>query len=168
MPFRALIFDYEGVLTPSESLDATCPFPDALAALQAARRSSFRVGVLSNLAPVDLEEALAQAGLAHLVDVTATSPACTPPNHDPLAYLKLVHEFALTPNECLYLGRTLRAVEYVRGLGGQAWLVDRSRRRHALAAGVVSNLSALSMLLAPAQPLSQRAAWPDTRVYRFA
>ncbi|HMA37053.1 MAG TPA: HAD-IA family hydrolase [Chloroflexia bacterium] len=123
------------------------PFPDVRPALLTARAHGVRVGVLSNFSLASLDASLEAAGLADLVDVAAAAPVIGASKPAPAAYQYLLTRLGVGAAECLFFDDELPCVEGARALGLAAYLVQRRRQDHALAQGIVRDLSALPLLI---------------------
>jgi HAD superfamily hydrolase (TIGR01509 family) len=123
------------------------PYADARPALEVVAARGLRSGVLSNFALGRLDESLAQAGLADLVAVAAASSRIGASKPQPAAYLWIARALQVPPAACLLFDDELPGVEGARAVGMEAYLVDRRRAAHALAEGVVRDLTALPAIL---------------------
>ena len=123
------------------------PFADARPALTGAVAQGLRVGVLSNFSLGRLDESLARAGLADLVGVTASASRIGVGKPQAAAYLWIARALQVPSAACLLFDDELPCVEGARALGMEAYLVDRRRPTHALAEGVVRDLTALAEIL---------------------
>jgi len=123
------------------------PFPDARPALQLARDQGLRTGVLSNFALASLAESLTAVGLADLVDEACAATVIGASKPHPEAYLTATRALGVTPAQCLFFDDEPPCVQGAREIGMAAYLVDRQRSSHDLAAGVVCDLTAVPLLL---------------------
>lgn len=123
------------------------PFPDARPALQVARDHGLHTGVLSNFTLATIDESLAAAGLADLIDVAAAAPTIGYPKPQVESYLYVTNRLGVAPEECLFFDDEVPCVEGARRLGMQAYLVERQRTGHDVLQGIVCDLSALPLIL---------------------
>lgn len=133
-----------------QAFDYTCvvrPYPDARPALETARRHGLKTAVLSNFTLASIDASLAVSGLADVVDIAASSTIVGAAKPEPEAYLYITRRLQVSPEACLLFDDKLPCVQGARALNMQAYLVDRQRSQHALAEGVVCDLSALSTIL---------------------
>ena len=131
-------FDYTTCLTA---------FADAPPALDAARRAGLAVGVLSNFSLASLDASLRTTGLAPWIDAACAATVIGVAKPDPAAYRIAAARLGVAPQDCLFFDDEADCVEGARRVGMTAYLVDRRRTAHDLAAGVVADLSALRGLL---------------------
>jgi putative hydrolase of the HAD superfamily len=122
-------------------------FPEVRDCLLSARARGLAVGVLSNFPLVSLDASLVAAGIADAIDVARSAPMIGASKPQAAAYLALTAELRVAPEDCLFFDDEQEHVEGARALGIQAYLVDRTRAEHALAEGVVRDLSVLPALL---------------------
>jgi putative hydrolase of the HAD superfamily len=122
-------------------------FPDVRPALEVARAAGLRTGVLSNFSLASLDASLAATGLSHLVDAACAATVIGVAKPDPAAYRMVAERLDVALADCLFFDDEVVCVEGGRRAGMTAYRVDRSRRTHALAEGIVADLSALRLLL---------------------
>jgi 2-haloacid dehalogenase len=122
-------------------------FPDVRPALEAARAAGLRTGVLSNFSLASLDASLVATGLSHLVDAACAATVIGVAKPDPVAYQIVADRLSVALEDCLFFDDEVACVEGGRRAGMTAYRVDRARRTHALAEGIVSDLSVLSLLL---------------------
>lgn len=77
-------------------------YPDAEPALARLRASGERIAVLSNGTPAMLDEALAAAGIAHLLDAVLSVDALKAYKTVPEAYGLVTRHFGVAPSEVLF------------------------------------------------------------------
>jgi FMN phosphatase YigB (HAD superfamily) len=123
------------------------PFADARPALELAAARGLRTGVLSNFALGRLDESLARAGLADLIRVAVAAPRIGVGKPQAAAYLWIARALQIAPVACILFDDELPCVAGARAVGMEAYLVDRRRPAHALAEGVVHDLTALAAIL---------------------
>jgi HAD superfamily hydrolase (TIGR01509 family) len=121
-------------------------YPEARAALLAARRAGLRTGVLSNFTLASLDDSLEAAGLADLVDVACAAPVIASAKPQRAAYLAVTGALEVSPEECLFFDDEAPCVAGARALGMHALLVSRDAVQHQLDLGVVRDLSVLDQL----------------------
>ncbi len=123
------------------------PFPEARAALLAARQHGLPTGVLSNFTLASLADSLTAVGLADLIDEACAATVIGVAKPDPAAYLTICHALNVQPEQCLFFDDEPLCVDGARQVGMAAYLVDRQRTEHDLAAGIVCDLTAVPLLL---------------------
>lgn len=124
------------------------PFPDARAALLTARRHGLQTGVLSNFTLASLVDSLTAVGLADLIDEACAATVIGVSKPHPEAYLTICRTLGVSPAHCLFFDDEPVCVQGARQVGMAAYLVDRQRPDHDLAAGIVRDLTAVPLLLA--------------------
>jgi putative hydrolase of the HAD superfamily len=122
-------------------------FPDALAALRVARDQGLKTAVLSNFAMASLDASLAAVGLAEFVDVAAAATVIGAAKPAAAAYLHVAQQLGVVPASCLFFDDSPEHVAGAARLGMRAYLVDRRRDDHDLAAHIVRDLTPLPRLL---------------------
>ena len=122
-------------------------YAEVCAMLHEARQRGLRIGVLSNFSLATLETSLAAVNLADFVDVACAAIVIGASKPSPEAYLTVCRLLGVLPEECLFFDDEIACVEGGRAVGMQAYLVDRQREGHALAEGVVRDLTAITQLL---------------------
>lgn len=122
-------------------------FPDARVALLAVRQQGLKTGVLSNFSLASLAESLTAVGLADLVDEACAATVIGSAKPAAAAYLAICQALHVQPHECLFFDDEEPCVLGARQVGMTAYLVDRRRPTHDLAAGVVCDLMAVPHLL---------------------
>lgn len=122
-------------------------FPEARAALLAVRQQGLQTGVLSNFALATLADSLTAVGLADLIDAARAAPVIGVAKPDPAAYLAICDALNVRPEQCLFFDDEPLCVDGARQVGMAAYLVDRQRTEHDLAAGIVCDLTAVPLLL---------------------
>lgn len=122
-------------------------FDDVRPALQQARASGLRIGVLSNFALASLEKSLRGTGLAPWIDVACAATVIGVAKPAPQAYTIVAARLGVQPEQCLFFDDEPVCVEGAARVGMHAYLVDRSRRSHDLARHVVADLSAIAELM---------------------
>lgn len=122
-------------------------YPEVCAVLREARQQGLRIGVLSNFSLATLEASLAAVNLADFVDVACAATVIGARKPSPEAYLTVCRLLGVLPEECLLFDDKAACVEGGRAVGMHAYLVDRQRPEHALAEGVVRDLTAITQLL---------------------
>jgi putative hydrolase of the HAD superfamily len=128
------------------------PYPDARPALQMVREQGLQTGVLSNFTLASLPASLTAVGLADLIDAACAATVIGAAKPQAEAYLTVTHALGVQPAQCLFFDDELPCVQGARQVGMQAYLVDRQRSSHDLAAGVVCDLTAVSLLLTEVPP----------------
>lgn len=123
------------------------PYPDARPALQMVREQGLQTGVLSNFTLASLPDSLTAVGLADLIDTACAATVIGAAKPQAEAYLTVTRALGVQPTQCLFFDDELPCVQGAREIGMQAYLVDRQRSSHDLAAGVVCDLTAVSLLL---------------------
>lgn len=123
------------------------PFLDARPALLEARQRKLRTGVLSNFSLASLDGSLAAVDLADLVDVACAATVIGVAKPDAKAYLTITQRLGVQPQECLFFDDEIACVEGGRAVGMQAYWVDRKRTEHAIAEGIVCDLTAVAQIL---------------------
>jgi HAD superfamily hydrolase (TIGR01509 family) len=131
-------FDYTSCLRP---------YPDARPTLLDARRRNLRTAVLSNFSLASLHTSLAAVNLADLVEVACAATVIGAAKPAAAAYLTICRQLKFQPEECLFFDDEIECIEGGRAVGMHAYLVDRRRTEHAIAAGVVRDLSAIAQIL---------------------
>jgi HAD superfamily hydrolase (TIGR01509 family) len=149
-------FDYTSIIRA---------YPDARPALASLRSRGLRTAVFSNFSLASIDASLAAAGLADLIDLACAGPVVGAMKPDPAAYAFLTGALAIDAGECLLLDDDRENVAAACAFGMRAYVVDRRRRSHALRDGVISDLTACTMLL-DAAPIvcSREATGPDEEV----
>jgi len=123
------------------------PFPDARPALEYVQQQGIPVAVLSNFSLASLEDSLGALGLLDLVDVACAAPVIGASKPEPAAYQAVTEALRVDPDRCLFFDDEPPCVAGAEQMGMQAFLVDRDRRQHNLAAHVVCDLSAVFDIL---------------------
>lgn len=181
-PARAILFDRDGTLirdVPYNGDPALVePMPGAAAALDAARRSGLRLGMITNQSGIArglLSRADAEAVNARTAELLGPFAAvrlcphgpgdgCACRKPAPGMVLDAAADLGVAPHECVMIGDIGADVEAARAAGTRAVLVPNARTRPAERAGarVASDLrSAVAMItgelpLAPVWPGSPR------------
>ncbi|MCX6049803.1 MAG: HAD-IA family hydrolase [Chloroflexi bacterium] len=132
-------FEYTGCIQP---------FGDARPALIELRQRALPIGVLSNFSLASLEVSLAAVNLSDLIDVACAATVIGAAKPAAEAYQTVSRLLQVEPDECLFFDDEIDCVEGARAVGMHAYLVDRQRTEHALAEGVVCDLTAVSQILA--------------------
>lgn len=122
-------------------------FADAGPALMAARAAGLRVGVLSNFALASLGKSLQATGLAPWIDAACAATVIGVAKPEAAAYQTVASRLGVAPEACLFFDDEVDCVEGALRVGMRAYRVDRTRQCHDLPAGVVADLSALTLLL---------------------
>ena len=135
---RLCAFDY------TASLRA---FPDARPALQEVRSRGLKIGVLSNFPLASLDASLRSVDLSPLIDVACSASVIGASKPAAPSYLAVTRELGVLPAECLFFDDEAACVEGAHRLGLASYLVDRSRKRHALGERVVRDLHALPEII---------------------
>ncbi len=131
-------FDYKTMLRP---------FPEAREMLLEVRRQGLRTAVLSNFQLASLGPSLQAVGLGDLVEIACAGSVVGAYKPDPAAYHAVTRALSLAPQNCLFFDDREEHVEGARAVGMSAYRVDRGRSEHAVADGVVRDLSALPSIL---------------------
>lgn len=122
-------------------------YPDASRELRKLRDRGVRSGVLSNFTLPSIDATLDAAGFAGLIDVACVSSVIGASKPRAEAYRFVLNALSVEPEECLFFDDEPLNVEGARRVGIEAYTVARSRSAHALAEGIVRDLSALDQLL---------------------
>ena len=122
-------------------------YAEVWAMLHETRQRGLRIGVLSNFSLASLEASLAVVNLADFVDVACAATVIGASKPAPEAYLTVCRLLGVLPAECLFFDDEVACVEGGRAVGMHAYLVDRQRQDHALAEGIVRDLTAITQLL---------------------
>jgi FMN phosphatase YigB (HAD superfamily) len=128
---------------------ATCfsVYPDVVPALQFAKASGLRVGVLSNFGLASLEQTLLNSGLASWIDVACAATVIGVSKPERAAYTITAERLGVAPEQCLFFDDEMVNVAGAVASGMQAYHVDRTLTAHRLVNITVADLSALSQLL---------------------
>ena len=161
--FLGGFWDHIGLLqelTPSQiaelhEIDYTefvCAFPDAVPALEYARRCGLKIGVLSNFGLASLDASLEAAGFGNMFDVAcaATVIGASKPSID--AYLITAKRLDVAPEECLFFDDELECVVGALRAGMKAYFVQRFFNRRSIdieEVNIVADLAALPDLVQP-------------------
>ncbi len=124
------------------------PFGDARPTLLDIRQRKLPIGVLSNFSLASLDASLIAVNLIDLVDVACAATVIGAAKPAAEAYLTISRLLGVEPNECLFFDDEIACVEGGRAVGMHAYLVDRRRTEHALAEGVVRDLTVIAQILA--------------------
>lgn len=133
-----LQFDY------AEYMEA---FSDARMAMQYARESGLKVGVLSNFSLASLEHSLQSMGLLDWVDSACAATVIGAAKPAPEAYLTVCKRLDVHPEKCLFLDDEVICVEGARDVGMIAYQIDRQQGQHDFDRGVLGNLSVIPEVL---------------------
>ncbi|MFW5943344.1 MAG: HAD family hydrolase [Chloroflexota bacterium] len=131
-------FDYTSILYA---------YDDALPALQLCRRHGLRTAVLSNFSLASIDASLQATGLANAVDFAAAATVIGASKPEPAAYEFVTDCLGVSPTACLLFDNKQKHVAGARHLGMTAYVVDRRRREHDVARGIIRDLSALEQIL---------------------
>lgn len=134
-------------LTQFEYTSCILAYAEVWAMLHETRQRGLRIGVLSNFSLASLEASLAVVNLADFVDVACAATVIGASKPAPEAYLTVCRLLGVLPAECLFFDDEVACVEGGRAVGMHAYLVDRQRQDHALAEGIVRDLTAITQLL---------------------
>ena len=102
-------------------------YPDALPALDWARRRGLRKGVLSNTPLADLRDLLGSLGLSDLVDRALFPRQTGVAKPAAAAYRRALDALEVSSEECLFFDDEPENVNGARLFGMRAFLVDRRR-----------------------------------------
>jgi len=130
-----------------DSLSFLQPFPEVRPVLEGIRRRGLRIGVLSNFSLANLDASLEAAGLLDLIDVACAATVIGFAKPEPRAYLTATKALGVKPENCLFFDDETDCVQGGRDVGMQSYLVDRHRPDHAIAEGIVRDLSAIPTIL---------------------
>jgi putative hydrolase of the HAD superfamily len=122
-------------------------FPEARTALEEARSRGLKIGVLSNFPLASLHASLRSAGLSPLIDVACSASVIGASKPAASSYLAVIGKLDVEPAECLFFDDEAACVEGACKVGLLAYLVDRTRQRHALAERVVRSLDAMREII---------------------
>ncbi|GIV78605.1 MAG: phosphatase [Litorilinea sp.] len=122
------------------------PYPEVTQVLAALDKQPVRIGVLSNFALASLEASLEAAGLARYIDVACAAPVIGAAKPAPAAYLTVMERLGVDPADCLFVDDEEICVEGARAVGMRAYLMDRQRPDHDLAAHILRDLTPLPHL----------------------
>jgi HAD superfamily hydrolase (TIGR01509 family) len=122
-------------------------FADVVPVLAALHARGLRIGVLSNFSLASIDDTLVAAGLAPWVDVALAATVIGAAKPAAEAYHYALAALHVEPDQCLFFDDELACVEGARAVGLTSFLVDRKRADHAIAAGVVRDLTAVTGLV---------------------
>lgn len=131
-------FDYTSVLYA---------YDDALPALQLCRQHGLHTAVLSNFSLASIDASLRATGLANAIDFAAAATVIGAAKPEPAAYEFVTDCLGVSPATCLLFDNKPKHVAGARNLGMTAYVVDRRRKEHNVAQGIVCDLSALEQIL---------------------
>jgi putative hydrolase of the HAD superfamily len=123
------------------------PFPEVRAALESIKGRGLRLGVLSNFSLASLDDSLAAAGLADLVDAACASTVIGYAKPEPAAYTLTAQALGVPPQACLFLDDEAICVDGARAVGMVAVQVDRRRAADDPTMSVLADLRGLPALL---------------------
>ncbi|NUO49328.1 MAG: HAD family hydrolase, partial [Polyangiaceae bacterium] len=90
---------------------------------------------------------LEATGLAGLFDVALSSQMIGAKKPEAAAYIAIATALQADPRHCLFFDNKRSCVEGARATGMRAFELDRTRADHDIPAGVLRDLSALSLIL---------------------
>ncbi len=131
------------------------PFPEVRPILEEIRRRGLQIGVLSNFSLATIEASLEAIGMLDLVDVACAAMVIGLAKPEPGAYLTVTKALSTKPENCLLFDDKMTHVEGGRAIGIHAYLVDRRRSDHDLAANIVCDLSIIPTILEQYHGLSE-------------
>ncbi len=115
LPFKLLIFDWEGTLADPSSLYSTRLFPNTQSVLANLHKQGYLLAIATARSKAGLAADLIFTDIKHLISTTCTAEESAPkPN--PLMLFQILEQLAITPQDALMIGDTI----YDLGMAQQA------------------------------------------------
>jgi phosphoglycolate phosphatase len=106
LPFKLLIFDWEGTLADPSHIHPTQLFPNTLSVLTTLHQQGYLLAIATAKSKAGLAADLIQTGLKPLIHATCTAQESAP-KPDPTMLFNILDALAITPQDALMIGDTL-------------------------------------------------------------
>ncbi|MGA2654783.1 MAG: HAD-IA family hydrolase [Gammaproteobacteria bacterium] len=106
LPYKLLIFDWEGTLANPQTLGATQLFDDTLSVLTDLHQQGYLLAIATAKSKAGLAQDLIKTGLDKIIDATCTAQE-SEPKPNPAMLFMILDELAITPQDALMIGDTI-------------------------------------------------------------
>lgn len=106
LPFKLLVFDWEGTLADPSAVYPTQLFPGTVAVLKQLHEQGYLLAIATAKSKPGLAADLVRFGINHIIDATCTAQESAPkPN--PKMLFDILDKLAITPQDALMIGDTV-------------------------------------------------------------
>ncbi len=106
LPFKLLIFDWEGTLADPSHVYPTQLFPNTLSVLNALHKEGYLLAIATAKSKEGLAADLVHMGLKEIISATCTAQESEPKPH-PAMLFNILDKLAISPQTALMIGDTI-------------------------------------------------------------